>query len=509
MTEQHDRDEDADAGDLPNKGLTPDEQATVRVERDLHSSELKEGGEDTTLLSESVESPRQFSSAPLASVTAKILAEDNRQGANLVPGDVVRDRFVIKEILGRGGMGVVYQALDLRKEEAGDRNPYVALKALSDDFQRDEKMIISLQRESRKAQSLAHPNIATVYDFDRQGSLVFLTMEVLAGAPLDEFIQEHDRGLPRKRVLPILRGLCLGLAYAHDNGIVHSDFKPGNVFLGPSDNPKVLDFGIARAAPVLETGAPGEPTSEQTQFDAGELGALTPAYAAKEMFLGAEPHPSDDVYALAITAYQLLTGEHPFSGMAAPQAAAQGLKPAPIRGLKRCEWRAIRRGLSFDRDDRQNHAAEFLKDFEGASKVLVVSAFAVSLALALGVYFTYVQMDERARVAPDVPFALLDAGLQQQINQHLRDAQALQRFGDYAGALLEYRSGYSLHPRNSELLEGMFALIRELRDLALERNEKEITLNLIATLDDLSATDDFLARHEELIDIRAQLESLL
>jgi len=236
---------------------------------------------------------------------AQAPVEDAREAADLEIGAVLKDRFVIEKILGRGGMGVVYLALDLRKQEARDRHPHVALKALSDSYQRDEKMVISLQRESQKAQSLAHPNIATVYDFDRQGSLVYLTMEVLTGSPLDDFIKDHPTGLPPERVAPMTRGMCLGLAYAHNKGIVHSDFKPGNVFLGAKDNPKILDFGIARAAPVNETQT--REASAETQFDAGELGALTPSYAAKEMFFGADPHPSDDVYALAITVYQLLT----------------------------------------------------------------------------------------------------------------------------------------------------------------------------------------------------------
>ena len=91
-------------------------------------------------------------------------------------------------------------------------------------------MMMALQRESQKAQTLAHPNIATVYDFDREGSLVYLTMEVLTGSPMDDFIRYHPGGLPANRVAQIVRGMCLGLAYAHNKGIVHSDFKPGTCF---------------------------------------------------------------------------------------------------------------------------------------------------------------------------------------------------------------------------------------------------------------------------------------
>lgn len=439
--------------------------------------------------------------------TAKFLAEDAREAADLEIGAVLKDRFVIEKVLGRGGMGVVYLALDLRKQEARDRHPHVALKALSDSYQRDEKMVISLQRESQKAQSLAHPNIATVYDFDRQGSLVYLTMEVLTGSPLDDFIKDHPTGLAPERVAPMVRGMCLGLAYAHNKGIVHSDFKPGNVFVGAKDNPKILDFGIARAAPVNET--QNREASSETEFDAGELGALTPSYAAKEMFFGADPHPSDDVYALAITVYQLLTGQHPFDAKPAPQAEAEGLKPAPIGGIKRREWRAIRHGLAFNRNERQQHAAEFLREFEGQSKLRLVAGVAVFLGLAFAGYFGFVQVQEQARIAPDIPFESLNGEVQSRVTEYLNDGQGLESFQDYAGALTQYRNAYELHPRNPVAVEHIVALMESLRDIALATDNPEIAANLLQNLNDLMETDGFLSTHDTLKAIRSELEELI
>src|SRR5262245_42780353 len=293
----------------------------------------------------------------------------------LGPGSIIKDRFVIESVIGRGGMGVVYRARDMRKEETRDRDPYVALKVLSDQFRRNPTMVIGLQREARKAQTLAHPNITTVFDFDRDDEIVYITMEVLEGKPLNQLIEMHPMGLEKTRALHILRGLCLGLAYAHNKNIVHSDFKPGNVFVTEEDRSKILDFGIARAAPVERIEA-----SQTTQFDASELGALTPSYASCEMFEGRDPHPSDDVYALAVVAYQLFSGKHPFDMAPAPQARSQKLEPTPIKGLKRREWRAIRRGLEFAREKRSANAAEFLRDLEGSPRLrLAVAAAAVLL----------------------------------------------------------------------------------------------------------------------------------
>lgn len=419
----------------------------------------------------------------------------------LAIGTVLKDRFVIEGVLGHGGMGVVYRALDLRKQETHDRDPYVALKALSKTFQQDERMVLALQRESRKAQSLAHPNIATVYDFDRAEDLVYLTMEQLSGSPMDEFILDHPNGLPVARVAPMLRGICLGLAYAHNKNIVHSDFKPGNVFVDENDNPKVLDFGIARATPTdTLTGA-----SDVTVFDAGELGALTPSYASKEMFFGEVPHPADDVYALAITAYQLLTGRHPFNNKPAPTAQAEDLRPANIPGIKRRHWRAIRHGLAFERADRQQHAAEFLREFEGASKLRLISSVAIVLGIGFLSYVGFVQVQEQARVAPDVDFESLPGDVQSIVQERLREGRLFAEFGQPHSALSLFRDAYGLHPRNPEATEDIITLMSAFSDQAIENNDAEAIERATQHLDDLMDTDGFLGTHEELVAIRDRL----
>src|SRR5262249_20405666 len=103
-------------------------------------------------------------------------------------GDTIKDRFVLEEVIGKGGMGVVFRARDKRKEEAQDRHPYAALKVLNETFKRHPESLKALQREARKAQNLAHPNIVTVYDFDRDGANVYMVMELLEGEPLDKYI---------------------------------------------------------------------------------------------------------------------------------------------------------------------------------------------------------------------------------------------------------------------------------------------------------------------------------
>lgn len=420
---------------------------------------------------------------------------------DLQPGDVIKDRFEIVSILGRGGMGVVYKAIDRRKVEAQDRDPHVALKALSRDWRANERMVIALQREARKAQTLAHPNIATVYDFDRDGDLVYITMEQLSGSPMDDFIRDHPQGLPREQVNRIIRGICLALAYAHNKGIVHSDFKPGNVFLNKGTNPKVLDFGIARAAPVKGVVT----ASDQTTFDAGELGALTPSYAALEMFRGEPPHPADDVYALAVTTYQLLTGRHPFDNLPAPQAFAAGRKPEPVRGLKRHEWRAIRQGLEFERGNRIGHAEEFLRVYEGPKRARLAIAASAVLALTLAGYFGWDQLQERARVAPDIPFAELPVDVQTAFQVHIDNGNTAWQFKDLS-AIQAWRDAYNLHPRNPEATRLLVDAFRTLADRAIASGDSEGRLSVLENLADLMETDGFLRIHPELRKIRTQLE---
>jgi len=273
-------------------------------------------------------------------------------------GDTLNNRFVLEECLGVGGMGTVYKALDMRKLEASDRKPYLAIKVLNTQFRGNPKSLIALQREARKAQVLAHRNIVTVYDFDRDGAIVYLTMEYLSGKPLSQILRTQDfKGMPVQSALPIVRGMSSALAYAHERGFVHCDFKPANVFLTDTGEVKVIDFGIAR---VFQR---PEEDSDATVFDPGSLGALTPAYASPEMLEHLEPDPRDDIYALGCITYELLTGRHPFDRQSATQARASNRQPQRPENLSNRQWRALRATLAFDRKSRTPTVSRFVEEF--------------------------------------------------------------------------------------------------------------------------------------------------
>ncbi len=310
---------------------------------------------------------------------------------------VLKSRFVLEEKLGSGGMGTVYRAKDLRKVEARDRQPYLAIKVLNNDFREHPEAFIALQREAAKSQSLSHPNIVSIYDFDKDGDLPFMTMEMLEGQELAELLRAYPNGLPEAMAWDVIRGICAGLRHAHEAGIVHADFKPGNVYVSPSNSPKILDFGIARAVQMTDV------HGEDTVFDPARLAALTPAYASREMLAGDNPEPRDDIYSLGIVIYLILTGHHPYGRMAAEDAAREALKPERPKTLRRRQWQVLQRCLAFNRQDRPQDIAEVEKYLLSPSPWPMRGGLAVAAVLLLVLTVNFFLGDvERREVEQEV-----------------------------------------------------------------------------------------------------------
>lgn len=335
---------------------------------------------------------------PGENVPAAHLQAQTKTQEKIGPGSVVKGRFQLDNILGVGGMGTVFRGRDLIKVEARDKNPYVALKILNEDFKDHPDAFIALQREASRQQKLAHPNIATVHDFDRtEDGTFFLTMELLEGEPLNKFIKHTVKpqgGLPFDEAFPMIEGLAKALIYAHERDIAHSDFKPGNCFITKDGTMKVLDFGIARAVKT-----PGQSDTEKTIFDPGKLGALTPPYASVEMLEEQEPDTRDDIYALACVAYELLTGKHPFNKLRATAARDNNLVPLPVKNLKKSQIKALNHGLGFTRADRSQSVNEFIDQLRGKTSAfgnpwITVPSIAVIFA-AVGIFPLIGVMQER------------------------------------------------------------------------------------------------------------------
>ena len=417
-------------------------------------------------------------------------------------GVVLKERFVLKETIGRGGMGTVFKALDLRKVEANDREAFVALKVLNLDFRDNPVSLMALQRETKRAQTLSHPNIITVYDFDRDGAQVFMTMEYLQGRPLSDVIREMPPGgLAYKPAWPIIEGMCAALAYAHKKNIVHSDFKPGNVFITGQNEVKVLDFGIATAIGRPDKGG------DATVFNARDLGAMTPAYASLEQLREQPPDPRDDIYALACVCYELLTGQHPFRKLSAENALSLDLHPKPIPGLKRNQWKAIQRGLAFKQADRIGSVAEFAKLLQPPGKWLyAVGAIGVLIAAITGVN-VYLHLNAPPPAQPPIVHELT-AEQQLKIKDLLELAEIHFDVGYLtaptgSNALWAYREVLAIDPYNQKAVAGIkkIADAEEQAAWALfEKDERAESLKKV--MDGLEADP----RHAGLLLLKSKLE---
>jgi len=430
----------------------------------------------TQMLSSVSEQDSHSKHAPLTADKNVYTGHEGSGTHVLEPGSVLKDRFVLEEKIGSGGMGVVFKARDLRREEALDKEPHVAIKLLNNKYQDKPYAFIALQREAKKAQKLAHPNIINVYDFDRDGSLMMMTMEYLEGQSLQPLIRDFkDAPIETEQAFSFIRDICSALSYAHRNKIVHADIKPANVFLTNTNQVKLLDFGIARA--IQEIIVEGD---EETAFSPDLLSALTPAYASCEMLQGEKAQVSDDVYALACISYELLTGRHPYGRLKATAAEKGELQPLRPAGLKSRQWKGLQKGLAFRRENRTTEVAEFMREVlperrnlsRGAKLALI--GFAIALPVLLGAYLY--QLDQPGDLESLVAFEDLLPADQQKITDLLEIAEAhmsIQRLTAPPGsnAYAAYREVLQVHPDNSAARAGLKRIADRYLLMAKERLE--------------------------------------
>ena len=262
-------------------------------------------------------------------------------------GVVLSNRFLLQELLGEGGMGRVYKALDLRREEVQDPNPYVAIKLLHERIRRIVGAGIALQREAVIAQRLQHHHIASVYDYNRDEFHAYIVMELIEGYTLDQLIiSDYPDGLPAAQSFKIINQLIETVLYAHHKGVVHADIKPSNVKIMPSGDIKVMDFGLARVMSLMNMTHHTDDKEVESQWRHRSLSdAITPSYATRDRLHGRQPIKVDDTYALACVIYLILTGRHPYQRMNANDAFKQGIKPECPPQLTKNQWLALQRAL--------------------------------------------------------------------------------------------------------------------------------------------------------------------
>src|SRR4051794_31099077 len=257
------------------------------------------------------------------------------------------DRYRVVRHLANGGMASVWEAHD----ELLDRD--VAVKLLASHLGEDERARRRFQREARAAAGLSsHPHVVTIYDVGEHRNRVFMVMEIMRGGTLGDRLRSGKK-IPHETALRWLREAAGALDAAHEAGVVHRDIKPGNLLLDHHDRLAVADFGIARVAWEDQLTATGQ-----------VLG--TAAYLSPEQAMGEAATPATDRYALAVVAYELLTGSRPFEAEHfAAQARAHVEDPVPpaserAPGLSRAVDAVLERGLAKDPADRWDTATDFV-----------------------------------------------------------------------------------------------------------------------------------------------------
>jgi predicted Ser/Thr protein kinase len=207
-------------------------------------------------------------------------------------GTIIGQRYRIVGLLGRGGMGEVYRADDLKLQRT------VALKFLAHDRVSDPAWLARFQNEVRLSLKITHPNICRVYDIGEAEGEVFISMEYIDGENLASLLRRIGR-LPPEKAVQIIRQICFGLAAAHARGILHRDLKPANIMLDSRGDVRITDFGIAVLA---------EPASQ------GATLIGTPAYMAPEVLAGEPSSVASDIFGLGLLMYEIVTGKEAFGG---------------------------------------------------------------------------------------------------------------------------------------------------------------------------------------------------
>ena len=264
-------------------------------------------------------------------------------------GRLLDNRYEILEVIGTGGMAVVYKALDHRL------NRLVAVKILKDDLSRNQEFRRRFHAESQAVAMLSHPNIVSVYDVSRSGDADYIVMELIEGISLKQYL-EKKINLNWRETLHFSIQIAKALEHAHSRGIVHRDIKPHNILILKDGSIKVADFGIARVGAAQHT------------LTREALGSVH--YISPEQAKGARVDNRSDIYSLGVVMYEMLTGRTPYDGDTPVSVAIQHInggarRPSELMagiplGLEQITMHA----MTASADDRYANAADMLRDME-------------------------------------------------------------------------------------------------------------------------------------------------
>jgi serine/threonine protein kinase len=319
-------------------------------------------------------------------------------------GRELRNRYILEERLGGGGMGTVFKALDRYRCDLPEGNRRVAIKFLNKKIAGAQNLS-DLRREFFCAQALSHPNIVKVFELDLDGDAAFFTMELLEGELLSDLIERRSPAtISRAFAWTMIQEVGAALAHAHSRNVAHGDLKPQNIMITKSGEVRLLDFGASSALPRQLSGADATHGISTT--------TLTPAYACCELLEGQHPDPRDDLYALACLSYELLSGKHPFERRRSLEARDRSMLARRPPGLTLRQWETLRKGLAWSRQDRSITVRDWIAGVaapshstpwrRAAAAGLAVVAVSVILGLAAWASFRAARVTAPPAAAPPV-----------------------------------------------------------------------------------------------------------
>src|SRR5947208_11434642 len=284
---------------------------------------------------------------------------DSIDDSRFVPGTMLAERYRIAGLVGRGGMGEVYRADDLKLSQP------VALKFLPEHLLSDGAALARFHREVRVARQVSHKNVCRVYDIGEVDDRHFLSMEFIKGEELSSLLRRIGR-LPQDKAIQIARQMCAGLAAAHDVGVIHRDLKPSNVMIDGDGNARILDFGLAGLT---------------EEFSDDEIRAGTPAYMSPEQLDGRTFTVRSDIYSLGLVLYELFTGrkafEAPTLGELVKLRRSDTTPTTPseiVKDLDPLIEKVIDRCLKKDSEDRPSSALQVAAALPGGDPIAAALA---------------------------------------------------------------------------------------------------------------------------------------
>ncbi|MCL2121693.1 MAG: Stk1 family PASTA domain-containing Ser/Thr kinase [Clostridiales bacterium] len=227
------------------------------------------------------------------------------------PGTVLNNRFRIEELIGSGGMSLIFRGIDMKKHRT------VAIKMLREQFTGDPVFIARFRREGQAVAGLSHPNIVKIYSVCQDKDVYYLVLELVEGNDLKQILHSRAKPFEPREIYAIVAQVCDAVNYAHHKSIIHRDIKPHNIIMSPDGLVKVTDFGIARAA--------SEATVTHTGSIMGSVHYLSPEQARGEL----ADHRSD-IYSLGVLLYEIATGKLPFEGESPISVALQKIQQDPV-----------------------------------------------------------------------------------------------------------------------------------------------------------------------------------